>query len=447
MSAPARATSLAARLVLLFVIGSAGILSGVGYALYHALKMRVEANEVAELTGKTAAVERLLGEIHTLQALEAELGRLRDVSVGHPHLSIGVSAGGRWLLPLAEEIGRQGERSWLIHRVSRDLRDGVAAEVVIAIETTDTRDLLREHALIAAGVAFIGTLASALLAWLVVRRGLAPLAHLAARAEQVTARRLGARLALEEAPREVHGLADSINAMLERLEESFHALEQFSADIAHELRTPINNLLLQTQVTLSRPREAPEYREALHSNLEELERLQRMVADMLFLARADRGMIEQNAEEIALRPEIESVAEYFEAAAAEHSQAIAVRGEARLAADRSLLRRALNNLLSNAVRYSPRGAAIDVAIEDGADECRVTVSNPGEALPDEELRRLFKRFARREDSRAREIEGAGLGLAIVDSIMKLQGGSLRATSDGGLLRFVLAFPRRNLSIS
>ena len=442
-----RAPSLAARLVLLFVVGSAVIFAGAGYALYHALKMRVEANELAELTGKAAAVERLLEEIHTLQQLQEHLDRFRDVSVGHPHLSVGVTADGRWLLELPPAVGAPGERTWLMHRVGRGLREGVAAEAVLAIETTDTRALLRDHAVVAALVALVGTLASALLAWLVARRGLAPLAQLAARAEQVTAQRLGARLALADAPREVHGLADSINRMLERLEESFRALEQFSADIAHELRTPLNNLLLQTQVTLSRPRGEAEYREALHSNLEELERLQRMVLDMLFLARADRGMIDLRAEPIALRPEIEGVSEYFEAAAAERSQVITVHGEASLEADRSLLRRALNNLLSNAVRYSPRGAAIDVAIDGDERECRVTVSNPAETIPQEELRRLFQRFARRDDSRGRSLEGVGLGLAIVESIMKLQGGALRARSENGLLRFVLAFPARKIAIS
>lgn len=443
----ARSASLAARLVLLFVLGSAVILAGVGYALYHALKMRIEANEGAELAGKTGAVERLLGEIRSLRDLEDHIERFRDVSVGHPHLNVGVNAGGRWLLPLPPGVGTQGERTWLVHRVNRVLDGGVAAEAVVAIETTDTHALLRDHAIIAAVVALAGTLASALLAWFVVGRGLAPLAHLAARAEQVTAQRLGARLALQDAPREVHGLADSINRMLERLEESFRALEQFSADIAHELRTPLNNLLLQTQVTLSRPREGAEYREALHSNLEELERLQRMVLDMLFLARADRGMIELTAEEIDLKDEIASVSEYFEAAASERSQQIKVRGEGRLTADRSLVRRAMNNLLSNAVRYSPPGAAIEVAIERDEAECRVTVSNPGDPIADDELRRLFKRFARRDDSRGRSVEGAGLGLAIVDSIMKLQGGTVRALQEGGRLRFVLAFPTSQIAIS
>lgn len=443
MSAKAPAASLASRLVLVFVMGSAAIMAGAGYALYHALGMRLEANESAEVTGKARAVERLLDEIDSVAELEGNLDRFRDVSVGHPHLTVGVSASGRWLLSLPREVGNAAGRSWLLRRVTRELprSPGVAVEVVLAIETTETRKLLREHALVAVLVAITGTLASGLLAWFAVRRGLAPLAQVAARAEQVTARRLGERLDLTDAPLEVHGLADSINRMLERLEQSFRALEQFSADIAHELRTPLNNLLLQTQVTLSRPRGGDDYREALHSNLEELERLQRMVADMLFLARADRGMIGLAAEDIELRPEVDSVADYFEAAATERGQSISARGTGKALADRSLFRRALNNLLSNAVRYSSAGASIDVSIEESPDGCRVVVSNPADAIPREELDRLFTRFARRDDSRAREVEGAGLGLAIVESIMKLQGGHLQAASDDGLIRFTLEFPR------
>lgn len=340
-------------------------------------------------------------------------------------------------------------RSWLLHSVSHDWGGGKpgSAVVVMAVETTETRVLLREHALVAALVALLGTAASALLSWFVARRGLAPLAVVAARAGEVTARRLGDRLDLKDAPREVHGLADSINRMLQRLEESFRALEQFSADIAHELRTPLNNLLLQTQVTLSRPRSAEEYQEALHSNLEELERLQRMVADMLFLARADRGMIGLNLERIELRPEIDSVAEYFEAAAAERAQRIVVHGEGTVHADRLMLRRAVNNLLSNAVRYAPRGAALEVAIAADAEGCSIAVSNPGEAIAPEELRRLFARFARRDVSRGREVEGAGLGLAIVDSIMKLLGGSVQASSANDAVTFVLRFQNGNLTNS
>lgn len=460
MNRPAPAGSLVARLVLLFVIGSAFIMSGAGYALFHALRMQLEASDLTEMRGKGRVVELTLRGVDGPESLAIAIERIRELPVGHPRFTVGVRSSGRWLLApgggLAEaavgptdsgaahgyvEVELRG-RSWLLHTVGhswRGARPG-SVEVVLAVETTETRNLLREHALVAALVALLGTAASAVLGWFVARRGLAPLAQVAARAGEVTARRLGSRLDLKDAPREVHGLADSINRMLERLEESFRALEQFSADIAHELRTPLNNLLLQTQVTLSRPRSAEEYHDALHSNLEELERLQRMVADMLFLARADRGMIGLKPEFIELRPEIDSIAEYFEAAAAERAQRIVVRGEGAIHADRIMVRRAVNNLLSNAVRYSPRDALIEIVILADADGCSITVTNPGDAIPPDELRRLFARFARRDVSRGREVEGVGLGLAIVDSIMKLLGGSVQASTEEGFVSFLLRFP-------
>ena len=457
------AGSLAGRLVLQFVVGSAFILAAAGYALYHAVAMRLDANDLAEMRGKTEVVEQTLREARTIEAMSGALERLADLPAGHPRLAIGIRLSGRWVVPLERPVAAAaslaqdrpnhhaevelGGRSWLLHRVYKEWAGtpDTSLEVTLAVETTDTRRLLHEHAIVAALVAVIGTAASALLAWFVARRGLAPLAQLATRAGDVTARRLGERLDLHDAPRELHGLVDSINHMLGRLEESFRALEHFSGDIAHELRTPLNNLLLQTQVTLSRERSAVEYHDALHSNLEELERLQSMVADMLFLARADRGMIALNLEEIELHPEIESVAEYFEAAAAEKSQRIVVEGAGSVHADRLMVRRAVNNLLSNAVRYSPPGATIAVAIAKDGRGCSISVSNPGESIPAEELRRLFTRFARRDVARARDVEGAGLGLAIVDSIMKLQGGSVQAASDAGAITFALHFPNGNLA--
>jgi two-component system, OmpR family, heavy metal sensor histidine kinase CusS len=464
VSAGARGGSLVGRLVLLFVVGSGFIMSGAGYALYHALRMRLEANDLQEIRGKSAVIDQTLREVVGADTLAAALDRIRDLPAGHPRLAVGVRYSDRWIFPLERELVAAmsgapervqwgypridaGQRTWLLHRANHAWTgpEGGSVEVVLAVETTDTRELLREHALMAVVVAALGTLASALLAWFVSRRGLAPLGQLAARAGEVTARRLGERLDLEDAPLELHGLADSINRMLERLEESFRALEQFSADIAHELRTPLNNLLLQTQVTLSRPRTASEYQDALHSNLEELERLQHMVSDMLFLARADRGMIELRVEPIDLRPEIEGIAEYFEAAAAEKSQRIVVHGEGRIDADRLMVRRAVNNLLSNAVRYSPPGATIDVAIANDDSGSAITVSNPGDTIPAEELRRLFARFSRRDVSRGREVEGAGLGLAIVESIMKLLGGRVQASSERDTVSFALRFPYRNLS--
>ncbi len=458
MNRPRRGASLAGRLVLMFALGSGLVMLAMGYVLYHALGMQHQANEAANIADKARAVDDILARVDDRGTLEAALPRLKDLALGHRNLHIGVALGGRWLLePGDAALGaaapsasghehglhlpsaRRG-RTWVTEQVRRPLHDGSEVRVIVALDTTESEDLLRSHALLAALVAALGTALSALVAWAVVRRGLAPLGHLAERAGEVTAQRLGARLDLDEAPHELHGLADSINRMLERLEESFRALEQFSADIAHELRTPLNNLLLQTQVTLSRERSTVEYRETLHSNLEELERLQRMVSEMLFLARADRGMIELQAEDVDLHAECESVNEYFEAAAAEKGQALALSGGARARCDRSLARRAITNLVSNAVRYAPDAARIVVALSADASWATVAVTNPGTLIAQPELERLFARFTRRDESRARGVEGTGLGLAIVDSIMKLQGGRVDAWSGAEGITFALRFP-------
>lgn len=459
MTTAIRSGSLAARLVGLFVLGSFAIMAAAGYALYHALAMQLDAQDEAELVGKTQVVTYILRDIDSDRTLSEHVGRLADIQVGHPHLTIGVMRAGAWLVEPAKEVSAPaaavvrdppaklhaevsaGGRTWWLHPV-RHRWPGDAAgglDVVLAIETTDTRTLLREHALVAVAVVLVGTLASALLAWFVARRGLAPLSLVAERAEEVTAQRLGARLDLRDAPREVHGLADSINGMLQRLEQSFHDLERFSADIAHELRTPINNLLLQTQVTLGRPREAAEYQEALHSNLVELERLRRMVEEMLFLARADRQLVDLEVDAIDLASEAASVAEYFEAVMAEHAQRLHIEGAATVRSDRSLVRRALTNVMSNAVRYAPDASDVRVAIARQAGEATVAVSNAGD-VPADELQRLFKRFARRDQARGRDREGVGVGLSIVASIMQLIGGTVSASSERGTVTFVMHIP-------
>jgi two-component system, OmpR family, heavy metal sensor histidine kinase CusS len=457
VSAAARGTSLAARLVLLYVLGSAVIMAAAGYALYHALRMQHEEQGAAEIDAKAEVVRHILADVNGAESLKAAMGRLRDVAVGHPNLALGVRYDGAWLVEPADpslgqggrargdasvvEVRSQG-RTWLVRALQREWSapSPGRVDVLVAIDTTASLALLRSHAIIALLVALLGTLASALLAAFVTRRGLAPLAQLATRAEEVTAQHLGARLSLDDAPREVHGLADSINRMLERLEESFRMLEQFSADIAHELRTPLNNLLLQTQVTLGRPRTVEEYQEALHSNLQEIEGLQRMISQMLFLARAERGMVQASSEDIDLAAEASSVAEYFEAVAAERHQSIAVSGTASFRGDRMLLRRALTNLMSNALRYSPDGSSIAVRVAGEGRGTVVEVSNPSEPIAPDDLRRLFTRFARRDAARPRSREGVGLGLAIVESIMKLLGGSVDARWADGQITFALRFP-------
>lgn len=462
-SPPRFRSSLTARLVTLFCCGSALIMIAVTASLYHTLRLQVEALDAEVIEGKTRTVEHLLDDAGTPDRLDEVRERLSDLLMSHPDLSVGLRVGDDWIVAPLPEVAaaavRLGsgvppatadlatvegvDRTWWLKRVQHPWTGASTApvEVVVALDVSDSERLLRGEAVTASLVGLFGSLLSGALAFFVARRGLAPIARVAERAEQITVQGLGTALAVEDAPTEIRGLAESINHMLARLSDSFRALEQFSADIAHELRTPINNLLLQTQVTLSRPRDAEEYREALLSNLEELQRLDRMVSDMLFLARADRGVLTVADDTVDLAQEATNVAEYFEPAASERSQEIVIHGHSVARGDRLMIRRAITNLLSNAVRHAPPGDRIVVRARSAADAAVFEVTNSCPApIRSDELPRLFTRFARGNEPREDDRDGAGLGLAIVDSIMRLHGGVAQAESGSFGIRFTLRFP-------
>jgi two-component system heavy metal sensor histidine kinase CusS len=455
--------SLAARLVMLFSAATAVLLIMLGVGLAWMLRVQLEARDREELDGKTAVVQHLLRELGSSKRIEEEVVRFAELGIGHSHLQLGLRKGTRWLvtpetglvaivdvsgnddIPHQPRFGRYtiGHESWWLRRLDYVVTDDTTYVAYIGLHVSPAQELLGLLGRTMAFAGVLGGMASAALGWWAARRGLAPLAVIGEAAERVTADRLGQPLRADTAPAEVRGLVVSINHMLERLRESFRSLEDFSADLAHELRTPLNNLMLMTQVTLSQPRGPDEYREALHSNLAELERLQRMVSDMLFLARADKGMIEMKLEPVDLAQEAASVAEFFEAAADEQDQRIEIQGNAIASCDRSMARRAITNLLSNAVRYAPRDSLIQLRLHTNTEQVQLTVENAAAAHSTEELHRLFARFARGVDRTAATADSAGLGLSIVDSIMRLHGGSVTADSGAYGLRFTLAFPLRH----
>ncbi|HVI89381.1 MAG TPA: Cu(+)/Ag(+) sensor histidine kinase [Dongiaceae bacterium] len=282
-----------------------------------------------------------------------------------------------------------------------------------------------------------------LVAWLAVQWGHLPIRKVNARIRAIRSSRLDVRLNPREVPLELEELVASFNDMLARIEDGFAQLSNFSADIAHELRTPVTNLTTQTEVALGQSRSADEYREVLYSNLEEFERMSRMIGDMLFLAQTENDPDNLHRADVDLEETVKGLFDYFEALAEDRNVALRLHGRAgSIRADREMLRRALSNLLSNAIRHTPHGATVTVRLTQDDAGTTVSVENPGRKIPEEDLPRLFDRFYRIDPSRQRKGEGAGLGLAIVKSIVEAHGGEVHAASDNVLTRFWVLLPRR-----
>jgi len=449
-----------------FAIASTAVLLLVGVLVGKLVEGHFEQQDLAALDGKLELVRHALAKVDDPAALEAVPDRISDALVGHHDLLVAVlgpdrrmlyaSAGARFPATLLGDIApgrgavRVGPLEWseggqafigIAGAAPTGIAGGKAAVVAIAANIEHRREFmtvfLRSLWLaLATGIAL-----TVLLGWIAARRGLAPVREMVRVTQGISASRLDERLALETVPVELRELAVAFNQMLARLADSFRRLSDFSSDLAHELRTPVSNLMTETQVALSRIRSADEYREVLYSNLEEYERLARMTSDMLFLAKADNGLITTGHEPVDLRAEVQDLFGFYEALCEEQGIVLRVEGDAVVRADRAMLRRAIGNLLSNAIRYTPAGASIAVSIRPrGPEATELSIENPGETIDPQHLPRLFDRFYRAEASRRPAGEGAGLGLAIAKSIVEAHGGTITVASHDDSTRFTVVLP-------
>jgi two-component system heavy metal sensor histidine kinase CusS len=278
------------------------------------------------------------------------------------------------------------------------------------------------------GVVLVGTiLASAIIAITVTRHGLRPLGEMTRSLERIGPAHLNERVAPVGWPRELQPLAATFDAMLARLEDSFKRLSQFSADLAHELRTPVANIMGEGQVALTRERTPSEYREVIESSVVECEQLSGIVDNLLFVARVDaaRGSIERKL--FDARAAVEKIATFYRTLAEDRHVAIHCSGEGEAYADPVLFERAVSNLLDNALRFTPENGKIQISVTVTAAHSEVTVRDSGCGIAPEHLPRVFDRFYRADSSRSSD--GAGLGLALVKSIVDLHGGSARIESE------------------
>ena len=454
-----RPLSLNARISLLLAGVVALVLLGTGILISRAVENHFAEEDRQEMLGKLELIRHLLDRVKNTADLDSLSQELNDSLVGHPGLSVAVinNHGSTWFatsnsafpkyLVDTRETAPGTLRRWTANGSEyRGIATpvtvaGTTYTVVIALDIMHHLFFMAEFRRILAWAMALAAFATAMLGWVAVWRGLQPLRNIALTAASISAERLSERLPESGMPGEIQALAVSFNAMLGRLEDAFRRLSDFSSDIAHELRTPVSNLMTQTQVALANIRSVEEYREVLESSMEEYERLARMIGDMLFLAQADNGMVVPNRESIDLRIEVGRLFEFYEAVAAEQGVRLILDGHARVMGDRLMLQRAFSNLLSNALRYTPAGAAVNVRLSADGTSSRIVVSNPGPAIPQEHLARIFDRFYRADQSR-REGAGShtGLGLAITKSLIEANGGTIRAMSGGGITAFEVVLP-------
>lgn len=306
-----------------------------------------------------------------------------------------------------------------------------SVRLTVGIDSTPFVETLRAFTVGLVALTVVGALGAAGLGYYIAGVGLRPVERLSREAQTLSPGYLSRRLQTDTLAPELSELADSFNGALSRLETAYQQLEAFNADVAHELRTPLGNLIGQTQVTLSRERNGTELKEALHSNLEDLERLRAIVNDMLFLARADRGERAPNRVEVSIAQEVSHAVEYLEFIFEEAGVRVRIEGDAQASIETALFRRAVTNLLQNAVQHAPRGAEIVVFVLQQPGAIRVSVQNTGPGIAREHLSRLFDRFYRVDSARSGSRENHGLGLAIVRAVAAMHGGTVFAESDDG----------------
>lgn len=448
--------SMTRRLVALFTLTTLVVVVLSGTALYHVLKdqlRRYQFHQVATaLHDRSYQIERVTkpGDwdkvVRKLTALTPPSDSMRSwILSDDPRFRFGVDQAALARVPVSldrlqvvQVAGKDYPFQVLGQRFPPTAEGRPAITLVVGI---DTRPFVQAREVFLAALVGLSLTAGAvvyLLGHLVTRIGLQPLQELSDQASALGADTLDQRLAIAPLPQELAGVTNAFNGALDRLQGAYTQLEGFNADVAHELRTPLANLIGQTQVALARQRSAPELEEVLQSNLEELERLRCIVNDMLFLARADRGESAAERIDAGIADEVHKAVDFLEIVLDEAGKQVSVEGDLTVRAplDVRLFRRAIVNLLHNAVLYSSESAAVRVNIKSVDKTVHIEVVNPGETIDPVHLPRLFDRFYRGDQSRQTSADnhGFGLGLAIVKAIARMHGGAVFARSEDRLTR-------------
>lgn len=315
--------------------------------------------------------------------------------------------------------------------------------VEMALERANEQNLLTHFRVSFVFLLIVGGAASLWSGRAIVRIALRPIRDVSAMAARVNSESLNERIDPANLPTEFKEVAVTMNDMLDRLSKSFAQLTRFSEDMAHELRTPVNNLLGSMEVGLSRERAPEEYRNLLGSGIEECGRLKRVIDSLLFIARSSQPHQAIEKQNLNLHDELVDILSFYEASAEEKNIELKLEGAegSMIFAERTHLQRCIGNLLANSIRHSPRASQIILRVLSSQERLVLQVIDHGCGLPEEALSRVGERFFRVEPSRAKIYGGTGLGLSIVKSIVELHGGKLDIASREGIGTTVsLSFP-------
>ena len=447
--------SISLRLALWFALAGAVVLGAIGVYLYQSLEREIAWRDDVALEGRVDRMRALVDDSDGIDALRSKPQLYGNMLGNRDSVLWMIDAQGRRLidinprqvpvpvLPPSTQIrladaaqGPATRLAWV------DVEQGGRRFTLVAGKLLAERDqmLATYRMTLWMALAFGAALCFAL-GLLISRHSLRPVRQLAERAAAIDVRRLHERLGDPGSElRELRGLSAALDLMLERLAGGFAQLSRFSEDLAHEMRTPLSNLMGHTQQTLRKARSVQEYEDLLASNQEEYERLARMIDSMLFLARSEHTGAAISPEPIGLKAMATQLVDYFEGMAEERAIVFAVEAGGTLHADRALVQRAMANLLANALRYGAQDSTVTISARQRDGEVEISVCNQGEAIGAAHLPHLFERFYRCDPARSKPGDSGGLGLAIVQSIMQLHGGSVSVASNAGGTTFTLLFP-------
>lgn len=428
-------------------IQSFGVLAMVCLAVYGWAYLGYRAQREDALERQKLQLEHVFSEAREARSEQLLRHKLDDMLVGNNRLAIEIRKD--------DEALYFHRRSSLLESSGETLEfslpspEGEAAQwgLRLSLNTASEAHALRKLAMSLMAAALAGALLISVGGYVLVRRGLRPLRQLIEQTQALSFEIRGQRLDGTGQPAELAPLVSHFNDSLSRLQKAYDRLESFNADVAHELATPLTTLIGSTEIVLRKQRSPHELRQILECNLEEFQRLARIVQDMLFLARADHGASARRKPQQNLAALMHRVSAFHEAEMEERQLTVAVIGGGAIAMDTALVERAVSNLLSNAIRYATPRSEIRMVAEIHNDEATVQVENTGEQIPSERQSQIFDRFYRSDVSRSEAHLHHGLGLSIVAAIARMHGGRtfVLSTSRMTVIGFMLKIPLREAS--